>query len=202
MAETGIMEQKVSLRPMCPSCERPMEFQENVKTWRCLACNPIPLDAPICATQKCKKPLTRLGPPWNCWICLNCNTHPAKVSKQKTAEPERKYIDKTLTEERVSEMIKKEMAGIGDIVRDTIAEFNIKPDDNDPDYPPTHAEIDAITQLPESNTTIKPENWRDKARRLGVKLFQRKKEDVLADCADIEAGLTKTSLVGDNNVHP
>ncbi|KKL96995.1 hypothetical protein LCGC14_1838950, partial [marine sediment metagenome] len=66
---------------LCPSCERPMAFTEVTHSYRCHACNPIPENVPECATQKCKLPLTRLGGPWNCWICLKCNKHPEEVNK-------------------------------------------------------------------------------------------------------------------------
>jgi len=54
--------------PECPSCGRQMAFTEVTHSYRCHACNPIPENVPECATQKCKRPLTRLGEPWNCWI--------------------------------------------------------------------------------------------------------------------------------------
>ncbi|KKL56477.1 hypothetical protein LCGC14_2245050, partial [marine sediment metagenome] len=108
----AILEQ-TSTGLLCPSCERPMAFTEVTHSYRCHACNPIPENVPECATQKCKSPLTRLGEPWNCWICLKCNKHPEEVNKMQKEEDQRKrkYLDKKLTTEDVSEMIKKEMVG-------------------------------------------------------------------------------------------
>ena len=121
----------------CPSCEREMGFQDDIKAFRCLACNPIAMEIPKCKTQACKRPLTRLGDPWNCWICLHCNDHPDVVNKRKkeTEKPERNYIDKTLTSQTVKEMIKKELSGVPDMIREAMSEFSLTEDD-DPDYPP------------------------------------------------------------------
>jgi len=189
--------------PMCPcGCGNPMEFQENEKSWRCLACNPIPTNAPTCATQKCKRHLTWLEET-GCWRCLVCN--PIRETKP-TEERERKYIDQKMTAETVQEMIKKEMSGIGDIVRETMAEFNLK-ETEDPDYPPTRAKINEIaeaTGMGGENIHIsvkvpKPETWLQKAKRLGVQTHNegtggmRKKVDIMAD---IEAKETKESATG------
>lgn len=197
---------KDGISPPCP-CGRPMDFTIE-QTWRCLACNPIPLDAPICATQKCKKPLTRLGDPWNCWICLRCNDHPKVVNKRVKQEEERKriYLDKKLTTEDVSKMIKKEMAGVGNMIRETMAEFLPKPG-----YPPTHAEIDKIAEEAgvggevivtkvgdgiDKVVTVKPETYLQKAKRLGIATHiptggMRKKAEIMADIATKETAKPK-----------
>ena len=166
---------------LCPSCEKPMAFTEVTHSYRCHACNPIPENVPECATQKCKRPLTRLGEPWNCWICLKCNKHPEEVNKMKTEEDQRKrtYVDKKLTTEDVSKMIKAEMAGVKDMIREALAK---------PDYPPTQAEIRTMTS-PET-INAKPETYLQKAKRLGVATHistggMRKKADVMADIENI-----------------
>ncbi len=195
MTETTLTEVIVS----CPSCARPMSFRSNY--WQCLACHPIPADIRKCKTQICKRPLTRLGEPWNCWICLHCNTHPSKVSPRQTERPDRKLLDEKMTEERVKEIAGERMTAddIREIVRDVMVEFSTK-EEPDPDYPPTQAEIAKITQLPEavgagdfgSNVHIdikipKPETWMQKAKRLGVQTHipdgrgMRKKVDIMAD---------------------
>jgi len=170
---------------LCPSCENPMAYTEVTHSYRCHACNPVPENVPECATQKCKLPLTRLGDPWNCWICLKCNKHPEEVNKMKKEEDQRKrtYVDKKLTTEDVSKMIKAEMAGVKDMIRDALAEGR-------PDYPPTQAEIQTMT-APET-INAKPETYLQKAKRLGVQTHipdgrgMRKKEDVLADIENLE----------------
>ena len=155
--------------------------------------------APICATQKCKKPLTRLGPPQNCWRCLVCNPI-AKTAP--TVKKKDKYIDVKLTKEMVREIIKEELSSVStgineekirEIVIDEMANWHIqKP-------PVTRDEIAEATGAsePESNVhidvqvpTVKPETWRQRAKELGVPLHKepagsgmRKKEDVLADMA-------------------
>ncbi|KKN10413.1 hypothetical protein LCGC14_1036760 [marine sediment metagenome] len=166
----------------CPSCARPMGSIGN--SWQCLACNPIPVDIPTCATQKCKKPLTKLGDPWNCWICLKCNKHPEEVNKMQKEEDQRKrkYLDKKLTTEDVSEMIKAEMAGVKDMIREALAEQR-------PAYPPTQAEIQTMTAPENVNAkpVEKPETWMQKAKRLGVQTHipdgrgMRKKAEIMAD---------------------
>lgn len=181
----------------CPSCARPMSSINN--SWQCLACNPIPVDVPTCATQKCKKPLTKLGKPWNCWICLKCNKHPEEVNKMKKEEDQRKrtYVDKKLTTEDVSKMIKAEMAGVKDMIREALAK---------PDYPPTQAEIQTMTSPETINAkpitvlkagdgidkvvTVKPETYLQKAKRLGVATHiptggMRKKAEIMADIENI-----------------
>ena len=183
---------------LCPSCENPMGYTELTHSYRCLVCNPIPMDVPTCATQKCLRPLTRLGEPWNCWICLHCNTHPSKVSPRQTKEADRPLLDVQMTEEKVREIAGEGMTAddIREIVRDTMAEFSAK-EEPDPDYPPTQAEIRTMTAPgvldlestknvsakpmaeavgtgdPESNVRIdikipKPETWMQKAKRLGI----------------------------------
>ena len=177
---------------LCPSCERPMAFTEVTHSYRCHACNPIPENVPECATQKCKLPLTRLGDPWNCWICLKCNKHPEEVNKMQKEEDQRKrkYLDKKLTTEDVSEMIKKEMGSVKDMIREALAEQR-------PDYPPTQAEIRIMTapgtlDLPSTkNISAKPETYLQKAKRLGVATHistggMRKKAEIEADLENLE----------------
>lgn len=195
------METATEVIVSCPSCARPMEFRNSY--WQCLACHPIPANIPVCKTQICKRPLTKLGEPWNCWICLTCNRHPDVVNKMKKEEDQRKkkYLDKKLTTGDVSEMIKAEMAGVKDMIRDALAEQR-----------PARAEIQTMTateainaqselpieqrrisieveSLPED--VIKPETYLQKAKRLGVATHiptggLRKKAEVLADIATKE----------------
>lgn len=144
---------EISTGLLCPSCERPMAFTEVTHSYRCHACNPIPENVPECATQKCKRPLTRLGEPWNCWICLKCNKHPEEVNKMQKEEDQRKrkYLDKKLTTEDVSEMIKAEMAGVKDMIREALV-------GQTPTYPPTQAEIRTMTSPETINAKpVKPD---------------------------------------------
>lgn len=178
----------------CPSCSRPMNFRNN--NWQCFACNPIPTDVPICKTQTCLRPLTKLGEPWNCWICLTCHDHPSVVNKRtmETELPERKYIDEKMTEDKVRELIGKQLTAeeVRSIVCDTMAEFMIK-EKPDPDYP-----------APKAEKVIKPETWREKAKRLGVSTNypggggMRKKDDVLKDIERVEKSKNTISLVNKN----
>ena len=143
--------------------------------------------APICATQKCKRPLTRLGPPQNCWRCLVCNPI-AKTAP--TVKKRNKYIDVTLTEDMVREIIKEERMTLGEmttplgedqireIVQDELANWHIQ-------KPPVTRDEIAETIAPSS--TVEP-TWRQRAKELGVPLHKepagsgmRKKEDVLSD---------------------
>lgn len=172
---------------LCPSCEKLMAFTEVTHSYRCHACNPIPENVPVCATQKCKQPLTRLGAPWNCWICLKCNKHPEEVNKMQKEEDQRKrtYVDKKLTTEDVSKMIKAEMAGVKDMVREALAEQK-------PDYPPTQVEIQTMTSPETVNAKPpKPETYLQKAKRLGVQTHipdgggMRKKVEIIADIENL-----------------
>lgn len=183
-----------SQAPMCP-CGKLMGFQENEKSWRCLACNPIPMNTPICATQKCKRPLTKLGPPQNCWRCLVCNPI---VEVKPTERRKKEYVDVTMTEKMVREIIKEEFQSVDEekireIIQDEMADWHIqKP-------PVTAKEVIALlsdTELAKLRkgdeiveatgaggetrvfkvgdgidkvVTIKSETWLQKAKRLGVR---------------------------------
>lgn len=168
----------------------------------------VQTDSPLCKTVTCKRPLTRLGPPWNCWICLRCNKHPEEVNKQRKQDdkPETRYVDVKPDEKKVREMIEAAISEdrIREIVRDELADWHIQT----PAI--TRAEIEEmITNNMPVPVKVKPETWRQKAQRLGVELHNRaedgrpmgmrKKEDVMAD---IEAVENEMSPSGDANAHP
>lgn len=155
-------------------------------------------NAPICATQKCKRPLTFLGPPQNCWRCLVCN--PIREVKP-TEKPKKKYVDVTMTEDMVIEIIKEQVGSakvsaglneeqIREIVQDELANWHIQ------EPPITRDEVAEAVGVgePESNVHInvqlptdsnypstdepkesfvapkvKPETWLQKAKRIGVR---------------------------------
>ena len=190
MVETMIAEptEKVSA-PMCP-CGKRMGFQENEKSWRCLACNPIPMDAPICKTQICKRPLTWLKES-GCWRCLHCN--PIREVKP-TERRRKKYLDVTMTEDIVTELIKEQIGQtsvdeerIREIVQDELANWHI------PEPPMTRAEITTMVETLQQNAVPveKPETYMQKAKRLNVATHHseggiRKKADVLSDIKAVE----------------
>lgn len=179
---------------LCPSCERPMAFTEVTHSYRCHACNPIPENVPECATQKCKLPLTRLGEPWNCWICLKCNKHPAEVNKA---------MAEKLIEQRPHKPFKDHVSysELDELVATKVAEIMAK---QRPTYPPSPAEIQTMVAPavgvgnPESNVHIniqvpKPETYLQKAKRLGVATHiptggMRKKTEIITDIENLEAG--------------
>ena len=171
--ETLTPEAPIAVIVPCPSCARPMGFMND--SWQCLACHPIPTDVPSCATVKCRKPLTKLGPPWNCWICLKCNDHPEVVNKRVKEEEQRKrtYIDKTVSYEAF-EKLQKQMA-----------ELLAKPS-----YPPTQVEIKTMTDPEKINA--KPETVMQKAKRLGIRTHnegtggRRTTADIMADIEAVE----------------
>ena len=173
----------------CPSCANPMSFRND--SWQCLACHPIPTNIPTCATQKCKRPLTKLPEPWNCFICLECNTHPEEVNKMRKEEDKRKrtYLDKKVTPDDVQRIVDA-------AVEKALAAQR-------PDYPPTQAEITQMTETttvagPTFSTTVdatpnaKPETYLQKAKRLGVATHipdgggMRKKVEIMADIEKAE----------------
>ena len=199
----------------CPACNELMMMQPD-GSWKCEVCNPVKEDAPICKTQTCKRPLTKLGPPWNCWICLYCHDHPDVVNKKmKNMKPDKreaKYVDRPMTEERVRELAGMSEEKVRDIIRETMAEFSTK-EQPDPDYPPSQERINKLIQegleMDEPEETVedverrvqqnlekqeaaKPETWLQKAKRLGVQthipggMGMRKKAEVLADIAKVE----------------
>ena len=140
-------------------------------------------NAPICKTQICKRPLSYIEKT-GCWRCLICNPWPKDM---KTEEKERSYLDVKMTDERVKELVGNQLTAddVRKIVVDSMYEFMAKPV-HDPDYP------QPITVLPEAEITIKPETWRQKAKRLGVVTHHpdgggmRKKVEIMADMEKIE----------------
>ncbi len=119
----------------------------------------------------------------NCKFCPICyppnRTQPAPVKEKK------KYLDVKMTDERVIELIKEH---VGPIIREELENWHIqKP-------PVTREEIDNSTNNADIPVEPKPETWRQKARRMGVKTHNgytggaRKKVDVLADMERIENG--------------
>ena len=166
-------------------------------------------NAPICGTQKCKRPLTFLGPPQNCWRCLVCNPI---TETRKTETPKRKYIDVTMTEDIVRKIIKEELQSVGkvesmttittdeervrEIVRDELADWHI------PKPSVTKAEITTMTETPAINAKpVKPETWLQKAKRLGVQTHNegtggmRKKVDIMADMARLGEPSQETETI-------
>ena len=173
------METMTEVTVSCPSCTRQMSFSND--SWQCLACHPIPMNIPTCATQKCKRPLTKLGEPWNCYICLKCNKHPQEVNKLQKEEEEKKrvYLDKKVTPEDVQDIVDAAVAK-------ALAALK-------PDYPPTQAEIQTMT-APET-INAKPETYLQKAKRLCVKTHDtgkggtggmRKKAEIMTDIEKVE----------------
>ena len=89
-------------------------------------------NAPICATQKCKRPLTFLEET-NCWRCLVCNPI---VKTAPTVKKKDKYIDVKLTEDMVVKIIKEQIGSakvislsedqIREIVQDELANWHIQ----------------------------------------------------------------------------
>lgn len=139
------------------------------------------LAPPICKTVNCKKELT-----WQegseCWRCLTCNP----ISDAKPAPPKtKKYVDVAMTESRVREIVRDELENWHiqkpPVTRDEIAEATGE----------GSGEVKVIT-VPEKLT------WRQQAKELGIELFHRKKEDVLADIAR----LTEGSPAGDVDEPP
>ena len=195
------METMVQTAPTC-TCGKALTFDSEIKSWRCFSCVPVDPNTPICKTQMCKRPLTYLEKQ-GCWRCLKCNPI---VEVRPTEKIKPKYIDVTMTEDRVSEKIaemkKSLMSGIGDIVREAMSEFSLKGDD--PDYPPSPKEIKQIAETVSvggdtiTTSESKELNWRQQAKRLGIRTSQRMKVDVLAEIA----GKTSTSPEGDDTLRP
>ena len=86
-------------------------------------------------------------------------------------------------------MIKAEMAGVKDMIREALAK---------PAYPPTQAEIQTMTSPETINAKpedvikpLKPETYLQKAKRLGVATHistggMRKKTEIMADIENLE----------------
>ncbi len=142
------------------------------------------MDAPICKTVICKKPLTYLEKQ-KCWRCLNCNPLP-KVKEPEKEKDRSKYIDVPWTPEQEGR--------IRAIVRDELENWHIpKPTEDETDDVLTTAEGGFLDQREKNRVAPRepdnPINWRAQAKELGVELYDherkcpRKKEDVLADIA-------------------
>ena len=103
----------------------------------------------------------------NCKICLTCN--PPRQEIAPPPKSKKNFIDVKVTEERVREIFKELLSGdaVREIVRDELENWHIqKPPVTKEEIPP-----------PADNQ----DDWRAKARELGIPLFQRTKKDVLAD---------------------
>lgn len=150
-------------------------------------------NAPICKTQTCKRPLTYLEAS-KCWRCLICNPIPKNVPKPKK---EKKFLDVAMTEKRVAEMIREAgkdgilsentlteimKESIREIVQDELMNWHI------PKPPVTKEEVNAVLSQPVFPddgelvaSKVEKIDWRQQAKELGIPLFHRKKEEVLAE---------------------
>jgi len=189
-----------------------MNYQEHIKSWKCDACNPSGQSVPVCKTVECKRPLTKLGEPWNCWICLHCNEHPAKVNQRQALKEDRKKrrnepIDVKPNQDVVSKMIAEAIGGlkesIREIVQDEIAVWTIpstKPAQEDHWEPEETVEQvqNRVQENLKAQEEAKPETWLQKAKRLGVQTHHpdgggmRKKVAILADIEAVEQKANET----------
>ena len=166
--------------------------------------------APICKTVACKKPLTYMENS-QCWRCLSCNPLGTNAP---TVEPERKYVDVKVTEQRVREIVAEELTDerVRKIVVDELEDWHIQ------EPPVTRSEI-VVNQpasgchqdhspsktVEELNSKLKKEknkiilrafetkqhsDWRAEAKELGINTFQRKKADVLAEIEKLKRPAT------------
>lgn len=115
----------------------------------------------------------------NCLVCLACN--PPQQTKPEPPKEEAKYLDVKLTEERVREIVKDELENWCISNPSTTKEDIESQAAEDLDSAvQTQSDADAATSVADTASTV---NWRAQAKALGIPLFQRKKEDVLADIA-------------------
>ena len=149
-------------------------------------------NTPICKTQICKRPLTYMEKQ-KCWRCLVCNPLPKDAPQPKK---EKKFLDVAMTDERVKEILAERVTvseeHIREIVRDELENWYIQ-------KPPVTAnevinEVLPPVELPEgamrtdedmakieAEREIVSQDWRAQAKALGIPLYHKKKEDVLAE---------------------
>ncbi len=103
----------------------------------------------------------------DCLYCPVC--HPLNKNVPSPLAEKKQLLDLTTNEKRVAEMLVENESRIREIVRDELENWHIqKP-------PVTKDEI---------KIAVEEETWREQAKRLGIELYHRKKEDVLADIAE------------------
>lgn len=117
----------------------------------------------------------------NCLVCLACN--PPQKTKPDPPKEETKYLDVHVTEKRVAEIVTEQEEWFRKIIRDELENWYIpKPSTAKEDVESQPAEdLDSVVQTQSDAAT--DANWRAQAKALGIPLFQRKKEAVLADIA-------------------
>lgn len=151
-----------------------------------------------------------------CRRCLNC--HPIKETKPEQPKEKPKLLDVKFTEMQIREIVRNELENWHihkpPVTRDEIAEATSGSTALTPlgqqaqREGPTVAKIQEFVKenpLQEQKGTIaipvNPElaanpNWRAQAKKLGIPLFQRKKEDVLKDIESRLAEKTTKSPIG------
>jgi len=147
------------------------------------------MNIPTCATQKCKRPLTKLGEPWNCYICLKCNKHPQEVNKlqKESEEKKRVYIDKKVTPEDVQNIVDAAVAkALAAIKPDYPAPSAVMHQFAVDDEEPEESIADVQKRVEQNLNKQKPETYLQKAKRLGVVTHiptggMRKKTEIMTD---------------------
>lgn len=167
----------ITNKPLCKTinCKRELTYLEDSKCWRCLICNPVPSTAPKQEEEKTKSPIPV----------------PHEVSEM----IESKLAEQVeVGEERIREIVRDELENWHiqkpPVTKDEIADVTGEPENlatltpfaaarkSNPDYDPL---LDAPPKAMFEETKI---NWRAEAKALGIKTFQRKKVDVLAEIAE------------------
>ncbi len=133
----------------------------------------------------------------NCKVCLNCN--PPRANVAPPPKSKNNFIDVKVTEERVREIFKELFSGeaVRLIVQDELENWHIqKPPVTKSEIQmqdekilasdkPISATVEANKEIPETygvgDIDVAVDNWRAKAKELGIPLFQRTKKDVLKD---------------------
>lgn len=117
--------------------------------------------------RRCKTELVR-DEKRKCLYCPVC--HPPQTEQEKIEEKKRVYIDLKPTEKRVAEMVRDIIETVvPDMIRDEMEKL----------YIPKPAMIEELKVSMAKE--LKPADWRQEAKALGITLYQRTKKDVLKE---------------------
>jgi len=122
--------------------------------------------------KRCDGELTR-DEKRGCWVCLNCyppNSKPVTIPKKDVT-----YIDVKPDEKRVIELIKEQEDWIRTIIQDELENWYIQKPSVD------KSSVESTLE------TAKDEDWRKKAKELGISMFHKTKEEVLKEIEEKSA---------------
>lgn len=120
-----------------------------------------------------------------CSVCLKCN--PLSTAPVVTEKPKSNYVDVTMTEKRIREIVRDELENWHiqkpPMTRDEIIDERLN-------LSGSPVKKSGVQELTEDEIVVTKVNWRARAKELGIPIYDqerkrpRKKVDVLADIAE------------------